>query len=121
MIEDFDEIIETRDHSIDSQVDMIIRSFPFDEVEKIFDYMEFKYVSGLYDEYQPKIEDLVFLAESLLRDAGKNGKKKKMNMTVSSGRFEAFWNNENEALSLKFVPFENEIMFNEEDETIYAV
>ena len=36
MIDDFD-IVETRDHSLDSQIDMIIRSFPFDEVKRIFD------------------------------------------------------------------------------------
>ena len=120
MIDDFD-IVETRDHSIDSQVNMIIRSFPFDEVKKVFDFMNFKYMAGPYEEYSPKIEDLVFLASSLLEGAGKKGKRKKMNMTISSGRFEAFWNNENENLSLKFVPFESEVMFNEEDETIYVV
>lgn len=120
MIEDF-EIIETRDHSVNGQIDLIIKTFPFDEVKKIFDHMEFKYISGITEEYQPKIEDFIYLAESLLRSAGENGKKKKMNMTITSGRFEAHWDNENESLTLKFVPFESEIMFNEEDETIYAV
>jgi hypothetical protein len=120
MIEEFNEI-ETRDHSIESQVKIIINSFPFDDVKKIFDFMDFKYITGPYEEYNPKIEDLIFLAQSLLKDAGKKGKKKNMNMTISSGRFEAFWNNEEETLSLKFVPYEGEIMFNEEEETIYAV
>lgn len=115
------DIIETRDHSIDSQISMIMQNFPFHDVKKIFDYMGYKYMTTPYDEYQPKIEDLQFLAESLLRDAGEKGKNRNMNMTISSGRFEAFWNCDEETLSLKFIPYESEIITNEAEETIYVV
>jgi hypothetical protein len=119
MEEEFN-IYETRDHSIKSQIDLISKSFPFDEVHKIFTFMNFTYISGLYDEYSPTKEDIKFLAINLLQNAGKRGKKMKTNMIYSSGRFEARWDNDEETLSLKFIPFESEIMVNESEETIYV-
>lgn len=115
------EILETRDHSIESQINLILRSFDFESVKKIFDYMEFLYLKSPTEEYAPDINDLIYLAQSLLESAAYKGRKIKSNVTISSGRFEAFWNNEDEVLSLKFVPYENEIMFDEEAETIYVV
>lgn len=114
-------MLETRDHSARSQIDLILKSFDFYGVKKIFDYMEFTYLHSMTEEYNPEIEDLRYLAESLLESAANKGKKSMSNVTISSGRFEAFWNNEDEVLSLKFVPYENEIMFDEEAETIYVV
>lgn len=119
MIEDV--FFETRDHSISSQIDLILNSFDFYSVKKIFDYMDFKYIQGIENEYSPSKEDLIYLAKNLLEGAADKGKKNRSNMTISSGRFEAFWNNEEETLNLKFIPFESEIMLNEEDETIYVV
>jgi len=117
MIED---LLETRDHSVESQIDLILRSFPFEDVHKIFIFMDYKYIAGLTEEYTPSIEDLKFLVKELLESAGKKGKKNKTNMTISSGRFEAFWENEMEVLSLKFIPYEREIIINEGDETIFV-
>jgi hypothetical protein len=119
MEEDF-QIYETRDHSLKSQIDLIMKSFPFGEVHKIFNFMNFKYITGIYDEYSPTEEDLRYLVKSILESAGKRGKKLKTNMTYSSGRFEARWDNDEETLSLKFIPFESEIMINESEETIYV-
>ena len=41
-------------------------------------------------------------------------------MTISSGRFEANWNNYDETLSLRFIPEEKEIMLDEANESIYV-
>ena len=119
----FDEsfLLETRDHSIDSQIDLIMRSFPFDKVHKIFSFMDYKYIHGLTEEYLPTQDDIMFLTKNILESAGKKGKKMKTNMTVSSGRFEAVWNNDEETLSLKFIHYENEIMVNASEETIFVV
>ena len=119
MEEDFN-VYETRDHSLESQIDLIMKSFPFHEVHKIFIFMNFKYITGLYHEYSPTEEDIRYLVTGLLESAGKKGKKMKTHMMFSSGRFEARWDNDEETLSLKFVPFENEIMINEGEETIYV-
>ena len=114
-------IVETRDHSVESQIALIMESFQFDEVHMIFVYMDYKYIAGIEEEYLPDVSDLKYLCENLLRDAAQKGKAKKTNMTISSGRFEAFWENVEECLSLKFVPYEKEILFNEEEETIFTV
>lgn len=114
-------IFETRDHSIPSQIDLIIQSFEFDDVKKIFELMDFKYIQGLDSEYSPTKEDFIFLTKNLLEGAAQKGRKNNTNVTISSGRFEAFWNNDEETLSLKFIPFEAEIMLNEDEETIYVV
>lgn len=116
-----DETFETRDHSVHSQIDLILKSFPFDEVKKIFRFMDFKYIQGIDLEYDPEIEDFIYLVTSLLKEVAKKGKSKKTNMTISSGRFEVFWNNDEETLSLKFIPFESEILMNEGEETIFVV
>ena len=115
-----DIFFETRDHSISAQIDLIMNSFPFDDVKRIFDFMNFKYIQSLDIEYDPTKEDLMYLTKSLLKSAAEKGKKAKTNVTISSGRFEAFWNNDEETLSLQFIPFESEIMLNEDEETIYV-
>ena len=118
MIED--NILETRDHSVSSQINLIMNSFPFHDVKKIFDFMNFKYIMGFDCEYSPTETDIKYLVENLLISAGNRGKKFKTNMTISSGRFEVFWNNDEETLTLKFIPFESEIMLNESEETIFV-
>ena len=45
------------------------------------------------EEYVPTINDIKYLTENLLFSAGNKGKKLNTNMTICSGRFEAFWNN----------------------------
>lgn len=115
-----DIFFETRDHSVPTQINLIMQSFPFDDVKKIFEFMDFKYIQSLDVEYNPLKEDLIYLTKSLLESAAEKGKKGNTNVTISSGRFEAFWNNDEETLSLRFIPFESEIMLNEDEETIYV-
>lgn len=110
----------TRDHSLESQIGLIFESFDWKNVEKIFRVCNYKYCKNLYEDYDPEISDLKKMSNDLLRECYVLGKRKNRNMIISSGRFEALWNNDDETLSLRFIPEEKEIMLDEPNESIYV-
>jgi hypothetical protein len=110
----------TRDHSFQSQIDLIFDSMDWNNIEKIFHVCDYKYMKNLHEEYNPEIEDLKEMSYHLLKDCYNLGKKKNINMIIASGRFEASWNNTDETLCLKFIPEEKEIMLDEKNESIYV-
>lgn len=110
----------TRDHSLESQIDLILTALDWEKIHKIFEICEYKYSKNLYEDYDPQIEDLQEMAYNLLSECFIHGRKKNNNVIISSGRFEAQWNNNDETLSLRFIPEEKEIMLDEANESIYV-
>jgi hypothetical protein len=110
----------TRDHSLESQINLIFESTDWEKIYKIFQICDYKYAKNLYEDYDPEINDLQEMSYHLLKECYELGRKKNTNMIIASGRFEAHWNNTDETLCLKFVPEEKEIMLDEANESIYV-
>lgn len=110
----------TRDHSLESQINLIFESIDWDNIYKIFQICEYKYAKNLYEDYDPEIDDLKEMSYHLLKECYDLGRKKNTNMIIGSGRFEAHWDNTNETLCLKFIPEEKEIMLDDANESIYV-
>ena len=110
----------TRDHSLESQINLIFESFDWEKIQKIFRLCDYKYAKNLYEDYDPEIDDLKTMSYKILRESYILGKRKNIDMIISSGRFEASWNNNDETLSLRFIPEEKEIMLDEINEAIYV-
>lgn len=110
----------TRDHSLESQINLIFESLDWEKIHRIFEICEYTYAKNLIEDYNPEIQDLQSISYNLLVDCYNLGRKDNSNIIVSSGRFEAQWNNVDETLSLRFIPEEKEIMLDEENEAIYV-
>jgi hypothetical protein len=110
----------TRDHSLESQINLIFESMDWENIYKIFKLCDYKYAKNLYEDYDPEISDLQEKSHHILTECYLLGKKNNNNMIISSGRFEAQWNNYDETLSLRFIPEEKEIMLDEGNESIYV-
>jgi hypothetical protein len=110
----------TRDHSLESQINLIFESFDWNNIEKIFRACDYKYFKNLNEDFDPEIEDFKDMSYHLLTECYHLGRKKNTNRIIASGRFEAAWNNFDETLSLKFIPEEKEIMLDESNEAIYV-
>jgi hypothetical protein len=110
----------TRDHSLESQINLIFESLDWEKIHRIFEICEYTYAKNLIEDFNPQIEDLQSMSYNLLVECYNLGRKNKTNMILASGRFEAQWNNIDETLSLRFIPEEKEIMLDEENEAIYV-
>jgi hypothetical protein len=110
----------TRDHSLKSQINLIFESMDWENILKIFRVCDYKYAKNLYEDYEPEISDLQRMSHHILTECYELGRLHNNNMIISSGRFEAQWNNHEETLSLKFVAEEKEIMLDEGNESIYV-
>lgn len=113
----------TRDHSIQSQIDLLMKNFNWFGVLKVFQTQELKYCTFDADtkdfiEYIPKLEDIQFLVKELFESATKDKTK---NAIWNSGLFQVEWNAHDEALKLLFIPYELEIAHDEPNETIFIV
>jgi hypothetical protein len=110
----------SRDHSIENQKKIIMDNFQWDEIKKIFDFMDWKYASSPNpdDDYLPEIHHLKELVTELLETVTANPS---ISYISSSGRFQAKWNADDELLSLSFIPYESEILHDEPNETIFLV
>jgi len=114
-------INETRDHSLNSQIDLIMTNFNFNLVHEIFQFCQYKYMQDLYTESVPSIEEIKSMCLDLLKDVAQKGDLINDSVVISSGRFEASYNALQESLTLKFVPEELEIQHDEGNETIFVV
>lgn len=110
----------TRDHSLESQINLIFESLDWEKIHRIFEVCEYTYAKNLVEDFNPKLEDLQSMSHNLLVECYRLGRKENTNMIISSGRFEAQWDNFNETLSLRFIPEEKEIMLDESNEAIYV-
>lgn len=113
----------TRDHSVQSQMNLLMENFNWNAVMKIFENQQLKYCTFDADtkdfiEYTPSLDDVQLVVKELLESAVKNIKE---NSTWSSGLFQVEWNAYDEALKLQFVPYELEIAHDEPNETIFIV
>ena len=81
-------------------------NFQWDEIKKIFDFMDWKYASSPNpdDDYLPEIHHLKELVTELLETVTANST---ISYISSSGRFQAKWNADDELLSLSFIPYED--------------
>ena len=111
-------MLTSRDHSITNQKQMIMDNFQWEDVKKIFNFMDWKYAKSPFpeDDYIPEIEDFKFLANELLTTVTENSS---ISSVSSSGRFYAKWDAGEELLSFLFVPFESEILHDESNEAIF--
>lgn len=116
-----DDNVETRDHSLESQMDLIMNNFDFQLVADIFKKFEFTYIENFTTEIIPSIDILRLTARTLLLDVIKEVRSSDMSIKISSGRFEAEYDRLTESLSLKFVVEEKEIQYNEGNESIFVV
>lgn len=110
----------TRDHSLESQINLIFESMDWEKIHRVFQICEYKYAKNIIEDYDPEIEDLQEMSHHLLVECYNLGRKNNFNVVMSSGRFEVLWNNFDETLSLRFIPEEKEIMLDEENEAIYV-
>lgn len=110
----------TRDHSLESQINLIFESMDWEKIHRIFQVCQYKYSKNIIEDYDPEIEDLQEMGKHLLEESYYYGKKNNCNMIFASGRFEATWNNTDETLALRFIPEEKEIMLDEANEAIYV-
>jgi hypothetical protein len=113
----------TRDHSIQSQMDLIMENFNWDAVMRVFKTEQLKYCAFDADakdfiEYSPSLEDVQSVVKELFESSVKDIKK---NATWSSGLFNVEWNAYDETLKLQFIPYELEIAHDEPNETIFVV
>lgn len=110
----------TRDHSLNSQIKLIMDNFDFNLVHEIFLFCQFTYMDGLYSESVPSLEDIKEMAKNLLEDVSERGELINQDVTISSGRFEASYSALQETVSLKFIPEEKTIEHDEGNETIFV-
>lgn len=110
----------TRDHSVESQINLIFESMDWEKIYQIFKVCQYTYAKNLFEDYDPEIKDLQNISKQLLEESYYHGRKNNCDMIFSSGRFEASWNNTDETLSLRFIPEEKEIMLDEANEAIYV-
>lgn len=111
----------TRDHSLNSQINLIMDNFNFSLIHEVFLFCQYTYMDDIYTESVPNLQDIKDMALDLLRDVAERGELINQNVVVSSGRFEASYNALQESLSLKFVPEEISIEHDEGNETIFVV
>ncbi len=111
----------TRDHSIQSQINLLMNNFDWEKVMQIFISQDLKY--GIFDpdkkqlvDYSPSLEDIQFLVKELMESCVSNPKE---SGTWSSGLFQVEWNAFEEKLKLQFIPYELEIIHDEPNETIF--
>jgi hypothetical protein len=110
----------TRDHSLNSQIILIMNNFNFSLVHEIFLFCQYTYMDDIYNESVPNMQDIKDMALDLLRDVAERGELINQDVAFSSGRFEASYNALQETLSLKFVPEEKSIEHDEGNETIFV-
>ena len=116
----------TRDHSYESQVKLLMSNFNWNSVLRIFENEKLTYVR--FDEkeknfvnYVPNYEDVTSLVLELFKSAKPNKKRGERSATVSSGLFTVHWDDNEELLSLRFSPYELEVVHDEPNETIFVV
>jgi hypothetical protein len=113
----------TRDHSVQSQINLLMENFNWQGVLKVFQTQELKYCTFDADtkdfvDYIPDLDDIQLVVKELFESATKDKTK---NATWNSGLFQVEWNAYDETLKLQFVPYELEIAHDEPNETIFVV
>lgn len=120
-----DDFVATKDHSISSQVELILSKFDFDKIIKVFEIFDLRYTKknkkNKIEEFVPDEEYLVNFAVNLLMLAAEKGKEEKQEYIISSGGFEATFFPDDETLSLKWVLEEKETFCDEPNELVYVV
>lgn len=123
-IED-EEFLATKDHSLQSQIQLILTSFDFEKVLKVFEIFEFKYAKknkkDIIEYFSPDIEYLIEFSTSLLVTAAEKGKEDNQEYCIASGGFEATYFPEDETLALKWVLEERETVCDEPNELVYVI
>ena len=115
-----DENIETRDHSLNAQLELIMSNFDFNLVQEICEQFHFTYLKSLTEEEIPSVDTLKEMARNLLEEVIENVNEYHGNCNISSGRLEAGYSVVTESLFLKFVPEEKEIYYDEGNESVFV-
>jgi hypothetical protein len=115
-----DENVETRDHSLNAQLELLISNFDFELVNEICEHFNFTYLKTLTEEEIPSVDTLKEMARNLLEEVITNINEYHGNCNISSGRLEAGYSVVSESLYLKFVPEEKEIYYDEGNESIFV-
>lgn len=123
-IED-EEFLATKDHSVTSQVELILTKFDFKRILKVFEIFDFKYAkkndNDIIEYFVPTEDYLVEFAAALLFSAAEKGKEDNQEYIIASGGFEATYYPDDENLSLKWVLEERETVCDEPNELVYVI
>ena len=123
-----EEFLASKDHSIKSQIQLILKRFDFKKVLQVFEIFNFQYAKKvkkgkkeIIEYFMPDEEYLADFAMSLLLAASEKGKEDKQEYCISSGGFEATYFPEDENLALKWVLEERETVCDEPNELVYVI
>lgn len=115
----------TRDHSYNSQVSLIMDNFNWNGVMSVFRLQQLTYYrfngdsDSLLEEYEPSLNDVTYLVKELFQSVRQGGLNE--SCSVSSGLFTARWDSHEELLSLEFTPYSLEVRHDEPNESIFVV
>jgi hypothetical protein len=120
-----EDFLATKDHSIESQVELILTKFDFKKILKVFEVFDFKYAkkndNDIIEYFVPTEDYLIDFSGSLLFSAAEKGKEDKQEYIIASGGFEATYYPDDENLSLKWVLEERETVCDEPNELVYVI
>jgi hypothetical protein len=123
-----EEFLASKDHSIESQIQLILKRFDFKKVLQVFEIFNFQYAKKIkkgkkeiIEHFIPDEEYLSDFATSLLLAAAEKGKEDKQEYCIASGGFEATYFPEDENLALKWVLEERETVCDEPNELVYVI
>lgn len=125
---DTEEFLFTKDHSTESQIQLILSRFDFKKILKIFEIFNMQYAKKIkkgkkeiIEYFMPNEEYLIDFASSLMFSVAEKGKKEKQEYCMASGGFEASFHPEDETLSLKWILEERETVCDEPNEIVYVI
>lgn len=123
-----EEFLATKDHSTQSQIQLILNRFDFKKILQVFEVFNFQYAKKVkkgkkevIEYFMPDEEYLIEFASSLMISAAEKGKEEHQEYCIASGGFEATFFPEDETLSLKWVLEERETMCDEPNEMVYVI